>query len=613
MKDDRHGAPPGGPAMRAAIYVRLSKEDRDAARAGVESCQMQEHNARAAISAQAWCSEDGCVFLDDDISGAEIVRRPALQAMLAAAERGAFDIVVLRDLDRLARDAARQAALLVRLADARVRVWSYVDSGFAGLAGYEYLLTAVKGVVAEQERAKAAQRIREALRFRAKEGLATRAARYGYRIAEGKDGRKRLAIDPNASCVVLLIGETFVETGSLRATAIRLNDRGIASPRGGKWGPASIGNILRAPMYRGAETTHGARRTVYEGGTAKQVRAPAADVLMISRRDLKIWPDELLTRIDEKLAALPKKFAGGAATPKHLASSFIKCGLCQGGVTALGSKLSGSASYVCNRCNQKGKSACPGFGYRAERRVDEALLKAIAPLVGSGEVAERAMAILAERIKRQMQPEGRASQRQCLSNEITKSEAATKNLAKAIAAGGEMVPLVEAMRAETEKIGKLRGELARLATPKPASLDARRLLQRTRERLDELAGLHAKGGIEARPVLQALLGDAKFTALPIRVNGEKRLQLTAEISGGYLLSNVVQSPSGLCPSFPAPFGSPWPWRPRRPSARVRARAPCAGSARSRRARRWSRTTPPAEPAEHRRRVSWSSHARPCPP
>jgi hypothetical protein len=70
-------------------------------------------------------------------------------------------VLVVRDLDRLARDAARQASLLVRLADAGVKVWSYADRSFVELEGYGYLLTAVKGVVAEQERAKAAQRIRE--------------------------------------------------------------------------------------------------------------------------------------------------------------------------------------------------------------------------------------------------------------------------------------------------------------------------------------------------------------------------------------------------------------------------------------------------------------------
>jgi DNA invertase Pin-like site-specific DNA recombinase len=107
--------------MSAAVYVRLSKEDRQGARSGIESCLVQQKNAEGAIESQAWCFGADRVFVDDDESGAEILRRPQLQAMLLAAERRAFDVLVLRDLDRLARDAARQAALLVQLKDAASR------------------------------------------------------------------------------------------------------------------------------------------------------------------------------------------------------------------------------------------------------------------------------------------------------------------------------------------------------------------------------------------------------------------------------------------------------------------------------------------------------------
>jgi DNA invertase Pin-like site-specific DNA recombinase len=50
-------------------------------------------------------------------------------------DRGEFDVLVVRDLDRLARDAKRLIAMVVRLEDAGVRVWSYVDGTFATLDG----------------------------------------------------------------------------------------------------------------------------------------------------------------------------------------------------------------------------------------------------------------------------------------------------------------------------------------------------------------------------------------------------------------------------------------------------------------------------------------------
>jgi len=41
---------------------------------------------------------------EDGISDVEFLKRPALQRMLRAAEAGAFDLIVCRDLDRIGRD-----------------------------------------------------------------------------------------------------------------------------------------------------------------------------------------------------------------------------------------------------------------------------------------------------------------------------------------------------------------------------------------------------------------------------------------------------------------------------------------------------------------------------
>jgi hypothetical protein len=56
--------------MRAAIYVRLSKEDREGAKSGIESCVVQQKNAERAIHAQNWRTEAAGLFVDDDFSGA---------------------------------------------------------------------------------------------------------------------------------------------------------------------------------------------------------------------------------------------------------------------------------------------------------------------------------------------------------------------------------------------------------------------------------------------------------------------------------------------------------------------------------------------------------------
>src|SRR5258708_21355132 len=232
------------PHMRAAVYVRLSKEDRQGARSGIEACLVQQKNAERAIETQAWHLTADRVFVDDDESGAEILRRPQLQAMLLAAARRTFDVIVLRDLDRLARDAARQAALLVQLKDAGVEVWSYTDRAFVQLDGYGYLLTAGKRAVAEQERAKAAQRIRQGLRFPVQADRRTTPAPFGYRSVRDASGAAHWQIEDAFAAVLVRVGETFVErSGSFHATAVALNGAGVPSPGGTTWSPQAVKNV----------------------------------------------------------------------------------------------------------------------------------------------------------------------------------------------------------------------------------------------------------------------------------------------------------------------------------------------------------------------------------
>jgi DNA invertase Pin-like site-specific DNA recombinase len=268
-------------AMKAAIYVRLSKEDRLGAKSGIESCVVQRANAERAIHAQNWCTDGDSLFVDDDFSGAEIKRRPNLQALLEAAKQGAFDVLVVRDLDRLARDAARQTALLVQLQDAGVEVWSYTKRAFVQLEGSGYLMTTMEGIFAENERTKLAERVREGIRFRVRSGRRVTRAPLGYRNVRDANHAAVWEIDPDGAAVIVRAGETFVERGgSFHGTAVALNQAKTPSPGGSTWSPQMVKDVLQNPIYRG-EYRHGVHRCVPRRGTIVRERAPEAEILRI--------------------------------------------------------------------------------------------------------------------------------------------------------------------------------------------------------------------------------------------------------------------------------------------------------------------------------------------
>jgi DNA invertase Pin-like site-specific DNA recombinase len=528
-------------AKVTVVYCRLSADDPEASRAGVESCDVQAANARRFVEKQRWTGEI-VVITDDGVSGAEIVRRIGLQELLTLARESCVRRVVVRDLDRLARDAMYQAWILAEFDRARVEVWSYVDGARPELRGLGYAMTALKGVMAEQERAATAKRVREALRFRAETGRSVGFAGYGYRVESDDKGNKRDVIELSEAARLVEIAEVAVAAGSLSAGARKLNSMGVSSPRGSYWRAQTLKHVLQRPRLRGL-LIHGDERQIPEAGTLKRVSGQP-DALRIERPELRIFSQELEQRIDAMLAGTSgrRRRPAGAATPRHLAVGFVRCPLCGHGLTAI--HPSTRAAYACSWHASRGTSVCVGLGYRKEALVDEALLEAVSPLL-DGEVARRALDRLRRRLQTSSAQRVRQADCQRLRRALGEAERESSNLVTAIARGDAPEPLLDALRARQKRIADLKAELERLSAPPPASLDGRRTLVAIEERLQELVELRAQGGVAARPVLSAVLGDAKFTAIPTEENGQRRWTLTAKVAGGYLLSNVVNG--GGCP------------------------------------------------------------------
>lgn len=99
--------------MRTACYLRFSSDaQRDA------SIRDQLRNVEAYCARAGWPSP--AVYQDQAISGARN-DRPGYQAMLAAAEAGMIDALLVDDLSRLSRDHIESAQAIRRLKFAGVR------------------------------------------------------------------------------------------------------------------------------------------------------------------------------------------------------------------------------------------------------------------------------------------------------------------------------------------------------------------------------------------------------------------------------------------------------------------------------------------------------------
>jgi len=107
--------------VRAAIYARYSSENQRP-----ESIEDQIAACRRLAAQRGFTILEDHVYADQAQSGARR-DRPGLTALIAAAQHGLFDVLLVDDLSRLARDNYLMLSVLAALRFAGARVVSVAD------------------------------------------------------------------------------------------------------------------------------------------------------------------------------------------------------------------------------------------------------------------------------------------------------------------------------------------------------------------------------------------------------------------------------------------------------------------------------------------------------
>ena len=192
-------------------------------------------------------------YIDDGWSG-DILARPALDALRQDVRARIWQAVLIYDPDRLARRYSYQELVMDELREAGAEV-AFITVP-APKNSEEKILYGVRGLFAEYERAKIAERFRLGKLRKVKEGhvLASEAP-YGYTYVP-KQGANHgyYEINPDEARVVKLIFHSVaVEGVTLRQLIRRLHESGIrprASARGA-WSTSTLSSLLRNTTYIG--------------------------------------------------------------------------------------------------------------------------------------------------------------------------------------------------------------------------------------------------------------------------------------------------------------------------------------------------------------------------
>ncbi len=236
---------------RAIAYVRQSS-----ARAGETAQDALSLEAQEA-AIQRYCAERGYSIVrtirDHDLSG-EDWDRPGIKELLAAADAGGIEDVVVFKLSRFARDVLYQELTHRELKKRGVGLLSVTEAGID-----KTLIRMVYGGMAQQYNEDHRDWLKQTLKSRANRGLHHGRPPYGYIVPPGTDRtNRRLEPHPDEAPVVRRVYEMRLTGLGPIAIANRLNAEGIPAKNGGVWWSSSIRQMLRVPTYAGYAVYQGA-------------------------------------------------------------------------------------------------------------------------------------------------------------------------------------------------------------------------------------------------------------------------------------------------------------------------------------------------------------------
>lgn len=239
-------------ADRAAVYVRLS-DPRDKSAPSLDS---QEQLVRE------YCETSGYQVVKvfrESFTGFVLRERPEMRDLIALLETGALDVVVVRDVDRFARE---QAAIWVfrDICQQHGARLEFALEKFEDTATGKFLLNA-KAFAAELEREKIAWRTLTGRRRRLETGKLANAGPDKYGYMRDKESGTRTIVEEEARIVRQLYD--WVESGiSVNAAWRRVVALGVPPPGRGKvqyraerpptnWSPTQVRRILTDETYKG--------------------------------------------------------------------------------------------------------------------------------------------------------------------------------------------------------------------------------------------------------------------------------------------------------------------------------------------------------------------------
>ena len=358
------GEAPRDTLWRAALYLRLSRDDEGAGESASIATQREILRAFAQAQGIAVAGE----YTDDGWSGTRF-DRPELQRMLRDIEAGRINCVLTKDLSRLGRNSARTAELLEEFFPRHAVRFLSVGEGLDSLSPAGGMDAAAPFMLLMHEfyARDLSRKIRASLQAKMRRGdFISAFAPYGYR--KDPADRNRLLVDEEAAAVVRSIFRMAADGRPPRDIARELNARQIPTPAayrrrdqaaaddgpGRAWNSSMLCKLLRNAVYLG-QTEHG--KTTKLSFKSPELRVkPREDWIVVPGTHEPLVSPALFEAARRRAAA--RRCAPGPGFV-NLFSGLAVCADCGRPMTAATTRKKGSRGMLCcGGYKARGTAAC---------------------------------------------------------------------------------------------------------------------------------------------------------------------------------------------------------------------------------------------------------------
>jgi len=314
--------------MNSVIYARYS-----------DSSQREESIEGQVLACKKYAEENGMAIIHEYIDRAMTAtndNRPQFQQMLLDSSNEQFEIVLVYQLDRFARNRHDSVTNKTLLAKNGVRVLSVTEHFSDDPEGK--LIEGILESIADYFSLDLARKVRRGMRINAEKEIYNGGTLpLGYKI----DENRKFQIDPITAPIVVRVFERYANGDSVNAIIEELNENGVRTTRGTPFKKNSFSGLLRNKRYLGYYINCGVE---------------------IPNESLRIVSDELFESVQQRNS---KHVVVPASKDKFLLTGKLYCGNCEKMMPGTSGTSHTGNTYNYYMCN-KSRGTCTKKTIRKE-------------------------------------------------------------------------------------------------------------------------------------------------------------------------------------------------------------------------------------------------------